>query len=866
MPVTIESTRLRATISLQDDAVLVRLIDPKSGHVWADGPYLYSVRCNGVPASGVLGAKLQATSDSVAISGSICGTPVGVTHRFSVSAEQGIDETIQLRNLGSDAVHLNEIAFGLRRPLATSDTLRLVACPFRRQADAKLHDYSVEDLLAGRCSNSDGHNDEAVTDNRVCDSDVMRSEAWVLVDTSASLLVAKYNPEHIECSVSAVEQTTQGAALRFAGAGLSLFREPRAATLLAPGRCFEFGPTRLQPVDGGWEAAYDAYRSFLNAKGHGMPPGYAPPLNWNELFDVGWYHSNAEELAKHYTREALMAEAAKAKEVGCDVLYLDPGWEECEGTTLWDEKRLGKVADFSREIHERFGLKLAYRTIGRVYRDEFPKSWYLKRENTSGSYEQPWLKPPVRPEPAPLTKPDGRRNLCLLESTTATASSLIPDYPDVHRVDHLIDGWYGNCASWVSAGDPSWIQVDFATSHTISEIALGSEHTPSFKDRAITAFNLLVSTAETSSVQDWHKVFSYEGEPIRETRTFTFAQAPARRVRLEIRSAVGGAARIDEFEVYEAAPSEAGGAPRRRPEPKGSAGTSINFWEVCTESPDWQREKLKRILAVTKGGVDFMMFDEFDWRGACYDPSHGHPVPSTPEGHVKAVYGLVEQMRKEHPHVLVEAHDPVWPWSCRYLPTYFRQGFAGNRYQENWGFEFMWHPIEDLKSGRAMCLYYYNLGCDIPLYDHITMESDNDACLSFWWYASTVRHLGIGGKKGLDSRTENEGRWQQYKKAVAEYNRLRPFYSRGRFVGIDETAHLHIHPTDRAAVLNVYNLTDKPQKREVRIDTVKAGLGAPDELKVTGSQSTVEGPNLVLTFNLPPESPALAELQASGGS
>ena len=51
--------------------------------------------------------------------------------------------------------------------------------------------------------------------------------------------------------------------------------------------------------------------------------------------------------------------------------------------------------------------------------------------------------------------------------------------------------------------------------------------------------------------------------------------------------------------------------------------------------------------------------------------------------------------------------------------------------------------LKDLLSGKALCLYYYNLACDIPLYDHITMEDDNDAGLSFWWYASTVRHLGI---------------------------------------------------------------------------------------------------------------------------
>ena len=200
------------------------------------------------------------------------------------------------------------------------------------------------------------------------------------------------------------------------------------------------------------------------------------------------------------------------------------------------------------------------------------------------------------------------------------------------------------------------------------------------------------------------------------------------------------------------------------------------------------------------------------------------------------------------------------PWGARYLPTYFQQGFTHNHYQENWGFEFMWNPIEDLQSGRALCLYYYNLGCDIPLYDHITMEADNDACLSFWWYASTVRHLGIGGKKGLNSPRENEPRYAAYRQAVAEYNRLRPFYARGRFVGIDETAHIHVHPSEPAAVLNVFNLTTAPFRREVRLKPTALGLGPVNQIKIDGADSRVEGEEVVVRFELSAMSPAHALL------
>lgn len=385
MPVTVESARLRARVTLDDQQVHIRLTDRESDRVWADGPYQYSVQtAAGAPASGLQSPSLKRVKKGVVVTGTIRGTSIGVTHRLETSGD-GIEERIEFRNLGHEVVRLDRIALGFSKSLVSTDSMRLVACPFRRQADAKVHDYSTSDLLARRFSNSDGHNDAAVTDNQICDSDVLRSEAWILADRAKSLLVAKYNPDHIECSVASVDQTTQGSTLRFGGAGLSLFHEPRPATLLKAGEVFRFGLTSLQDVAGGWEAAYGAYREFLSSEGHGMPSDYAPPLNWNELFDVGWYHSDAEKLAKHYTREAIMAEAAKAKEIGCDLLYLDPGWGVCEGTTLWDEKRLGKVEDFSREIRERFGLRFGYRTIGRVYRNEFPDAWYLRRENTTGT-------------------------------------------------------------------------------------------------------------------------------------------------------------------------------------------------------------------------------------------------------------------------------------------------------------------------------------------------------------------------------------------------------------------------------------------------------------------------------------------------
>jgi hypothetical protein len=174
----------------------------------------------------------------------------------------------------------------------------------------------------------------------------------------------------------------------------------------------------------------------------------------------------------------------------------------------------------------------------------------------------------------------------------------------------------------------------------------------------------------------------------------------------------------------------------------------------------------------------------------------------------------------------------------------------------------MWRPIEDLLSGRALCLYYYNLGCDIPLYDHITAEYDNDACLGFWWYASTIRHLGIGGKKGLDSKQVNESRWQAYLKAMAQYGRVRDWLVRGRFVGLDEWTHLHVLSGRPGGVLVAFNMSEQPVERTIVLKPgdLDPGRGEP---KINGAMAQRVHDGLQLTLRIPPRSPLIVELGAA---
>lgn len=243
------------------------------------------------------------------------------------------------------------------------------------------------------------------------------------------------------------------------------------------------------------------------------------------------------------------------------------------------------------------------------------------------------------------------------------------------------------------------------------------------------------------------------------------------------------------------------------------------MWEICASNSPYIKEKLKRIDFLASQGISFFMFDESDWRGACYEESHGHEhTPSRAAEHMDAVLDLSKYVHDKYPDILCEVHDPVWPWnSCRYVQTYYRQGWGETgSYHENWGFEFMWDCINDLKSGKALSTYYYNLGCNIPLYLHINMGADNDNCIFFWWAASTIRHLGLGGKtnhKTVEPPNklapyDKEKRFSNYCGHMKVYRTLKPYFVRGTFIGIAENIHLHTLPDAPGGVINVFNLTE----------------------------------------------------------
>ena len=656
------------------------------GLTYADRPYQYAMR--GSKNGGAQLAdrelaqkRISTNQEGATIRGLFPNLEIELRQTLR-HAHGGIEETLAIKNVGAQAVAIDEIEAGFCADLASRQEWRLCAIPFRVQLDGSRHDYSGQALSEGRVENA-----VFVEANRkfmppLQEEGRARSEAWAWGKGDYGLVVLKYNHQEIELSVAAPFTHGSERRLRFGGAGFCLYGEPAGARRLEQGQEFTFGITCYLPYSGGLVEAFKTYRDFLDDRGHTFPGDYNPPVNWNELYDVGWYHSRPAELKQYYNRQALLREAAKAKEIGCELLYLDPGWEVCEGTTLWDESRLGSVKSLVDELQNEYGLGLGYRTILRTYQDYWPHKYLLKHNDD-----------PYEP------------------------------------------------------------------------VKLGDQY----------------------------------------------------------------------------------------------------FWEVCAANPAYWDEKLKRILDISRHGVRFMMVDEFDWRGPCHDPAHQHPVPTTPLDHTLAVYRLCREIRKACPGLTIEAHDPVWPWfTCIYVPTYFQHGFGeAGSYDENWGFEYMWDCLNDLSSGRALALYYYNLGCNVPLYLHITMAADNDACVFFWWSASTVRHLGIGGKEssktiepggGLPPR-DPEKRFAAYKEQMALYRKLKPYFVRGTFHGIAENAHLHTLQDRAGGVLNLFNLTDKEQELEFFIPAGK--LNTERELPVQGAEAAWEAGGVRIRRRLTAMSPTV---------
>jgi hypothetical protein len=275
---------------------------------------------------------------------------------------------------------------------------------------------------------------------------------------------------------------------------------------------------------------------------------------------------------------------------------------------------------------------------------------------------------------------------------------------------------------------------------------------------------------------------------------------------------------------------------------------------LCSGAPAYIRTKSERLIELARAGMVYFMFDGSGYTGPCHDRAHGHSIGYSRQEHCRSILAIAQAVHRAFPKVIIELHDPVVAGvPVRYAPTYYMHGLPGS-FDEVWAFEYMWDPMDDLLSGRAISLYYYDLAYSLPLYIHIDLRKDNEQALEFWWYASTCRHLGIGGKHA-DQKV-----WAAHKRAMRQYLRLKEFFVRGAFYGLQETIHVHTLKERNRAVVVAFNLDDKPARVSAAFRREDIGLDAGVELMVSGAESRQRGSEYTVAFELPARSAALAEI------
>ena len=202
---------------------------------------------------------------------------------------------------------------------------------------------------------------------------------------------------------------------------------------------------------------------------------------------------------------------------------------------------------------------------------------------------------------------------------------------------------------------------------------------------------------------------------------------------------------------------------------------------VCPCSDEYKRLRYDRLKYLADSGVSFFSYDFMNLEIPCWSREHDHPAPSDAYYGTMAIVEGQERLKAECPGLLIESHDWYSSGGC-YYPIYC----FGGSHHERWGFEYMWKPLEDYANGRVQNLYWYNLAYDKPLYLHMDLTGAGDKAEVFWFYASLIRHLGVGSFGNLDDAHK-----KLMLAASDVYAELKPFFTRGSFEGHGPMTHIH---------------------------------------------------------------------------
>ena len=142
----------------------------------------------------------------------------------------------------------------------------------------------------------------------------------------------------------------------------------------------------------------------------------------------------------------------------------------------------------------------------------------------------------------------GLQNLALQPGAKAFASSALTGHA-IHNIKHLNDGKLGNSHSWISGSSSGSAGIDLGDTFYICRVALGSDSSGKYRDRAPTSFSIQTTPAAEPDAQ-WKDVFTYSGKATSTRHTFTFAPVQARCIRIVIESSNSNNPRLDEIEIF----------------------------------------------------------------------------------------------------------------------------------------------------------------------------------------------------------------------------------------------------------------------------------------------------------------------------
>jgi len=377
-PLVLENAAYRLSVLVEAGEVQLQLRDKTMDFDLAAGPVLYRA-ARRVEGGTLVARRLEKTAlaaegDALRISGALGGLRLEHTLRLP-SDSPVLEERVVVHNPGGETVWLEDFAVGLCRRL-TDDVGgllpelrvdRVAALPFRHSptdpADFD-QDFSFAQLLQ-RPGREHRVNQWPPTWLRYGQVPARHwaAEGWAWTREGHTLVCLKFNQEAMELCLLGIEVESEGVWLRLGGAGLCA-GDPEALSALPPGRSLALGLCQYETVSGGYTEASYAFRAFLDQQGCRFPRGFDPPVHWNELYDnPEWNLASPGSPAAPrmtrphtYTRALLEEEARKAREYGCESLYLDPGWDTDFGTLQWGEAWLGPRCEFVECIRREYGL------------------------------------------------------------------------------------------------------------------------------------------------------------------------------------------------------------------------------------------------------------------------------------------------------------------------------------------------------------------------------------------------------------------------------------------------------------------------------------------------------------------------------